>query len=83
MDLQYAVLQTEGSIPTSTVIINEASGSRTILHAYRFVHLSALRLCQLLPRPSQHFTLRTGLFFFEAHVLQCTIPAPGGDLGYV
>lgn len=37
------VLQTEGSIPTSTVIINEASGSRTILHAYRFVHLSALR----------------------------------------
>lgn len=29
------VLQTEGSIPTSTVIINEASGSRTILHAYR------------------------------------------------
>lgn len=35
VDLQYAVLQTEGSIPTSTVIINEASGSRTILHAYR------------------------------------------------
>lgn len=35
VDLRYAVLQTEGSIPTSTVIINEASGSRTILHAYR------------------------------------------------
>lgn len=35
VDLQYAVLQTEGSIPTSTVIVNEASGSRTILHAYR------------------------------------------------
>lgn len=43
VDLRYVVLQTEGSIPTSTVIINEASGSRTILHAYRFVHLSALR----------------------------------------
>ncbi|KAH0505015.1 Ketohexokinase [Microtus ochrogaster] len=37
VDLQYAVLQTEGSIPTSTVIINEASGSRTILHAYSFL----------------------------------------------
>ncbi|XP_006239852.1 ketohexokinase isoform X1 [Rattus norvegicus] len=35
VDLRYAVLQTEGSIPTSTVIVNEASGSRTILHAYR------------------------------------------------
>lgn len=35
VDLRYAVLQTEGSIPTSTVIINQASGSRTILHAYR------------------------------------------------
>ncbi|XP_036027035.1 ketohexokinase isoform X1 [Onychomys torridus] len=35
VDLRYAVHQTEGSIPTSTVIINEASGSRTILHAYR------------------------------------------------
>uniref|UniRef100_Q02974-2 Isoform A of Ketohexokinase n=1 Tax=Rattus norvegicus TaxID=10116 RepID=Q02974-2 len=34
VDLRYAVLQTEGSIPTSTVIVNEASGSRTILHAY-------------------------------------------------
>lgn len=44
------VLQTEGSIPTSTVIVNEASGSRTILHAYRFVQLSAL--CQLLSLPS-------------------------------
>lgn len=42
MDLRYLVLQTEGSIPTSTVIINEASGSRTILHAYRFVSRSAL-----------------------------------------
>ncbi|XP_008833248.1 ketohexokinase isoform X3 [Nannospalax galili] len=35
VDLRYTVLQTTGSIPTSTVIINEASGSRTILHAYR------------------------------------------------
>ncbi|XP_034369948.1 ketohexokinase isoform X2 [Arvicanthis niloticus] len=35
VDLRYVVLQTKGSIPTSTVIINEASGSRTILHAYR------------------------------------------------
>lgn len=68
MDLRYAVLQTEGSIPTSTVIINEASGSRTILHAYRFVHLSALQ--ELLPRPSLHYTLRTGPLFSEAHVLQ-------------
>uniref|UniRef100_A0A8C6H4A6 Ketohexokinase n=2 Tax=Mus TaxID=862507 RepID=A0A8C6H4A6_MUSSI len=37
VDLRYVVLQTEGSIPTSTVIINEASGSRTILHAYSFL----------------------------------------------
>ncbi|XP_058143734.1 ketohexokinase isoform X3 [Dasypus novemcinctus] len=35
VDLRYTVPQTRGSVPTSTVIINEASGSRTILHAYR------------------------------------------------
>ncbi|XP_006162242.1 ketohexokinase isoform X3 [Tupaia chinensis] len=35
VDLSYTVFQTMGSIPTSTVIINEANGSRTILHAYR------------------------------------------------
>ncbi|XP_048209227.1 ketohexokinase isoform X3 [Perognathus longimembris pacificus] len=35
VDLRHAVYQASGSIPTSTVIINEASGSRTILHAYR------------------------------------------------
>ncbi|XP_004710195.1 ketohexokinase isoform X6 [Echinops telfairi] len=35
VDLRYTVSQTTGSIPISTVIINEASGSRTILHAYR------------------------------------------------
>ncbi|XP_077008498.1 ketohexokinase isoform X3 [Tamandua tetradactyla] len=35
VDLRYVVPQTSGSIPTSTVIISEASGSRTILHAYR------------------------------------------------
>ncbi|XP_037669040.1 ketohexokinase isoform X5 [Choloepus didactylus] len=35
VDLRYTVCQTRGSIPTSTVIISEASGSRTILHAYR------------------------------------------------
>lgn len=50
VDLRYMVFQTTGSVPISTVIISEASGSRTILHAYRFVHLSAP--CQLLPPPS-------------------------------
>ncbi|XP_047707473.1 ketohexokinase isoform X1 [Prionailurus viverrinus] len=35
VDLRYTVFQTTGSVPISTVIINEASGSRTILHAYR------------------------------------------------
>ncbi|KAM6220457.1 ketohexokinase isoform 3-T3 [Rhynchocyon petersi] len=35
VDLRYTVFQTTGSIPISTVIINEANGSRTILHAYR------------------------------------------------
>uniref|UniRef100_A0A8C9QHM3 Ketohexokinase n=1 Tax=Spermophilus dauricus TaxID=99837 RepID=A0A8C9QHM3_SPEDA len=35
VDLRYSVFQTLGSIPISTVIINETSGSRTILHAYR------------------------------------------------
>ncbi|KAI6056157.1 ketohexokinase isoform X5 [Marmota monax] len=35
VDLRYTVFQTLGSIPISTVIINETSGSRTILHAYR------------------------------------------------
>lgn len=47
VDLSYTVFQTQGSVPTSTVIISEATGSRTILHAYRFVHLSAP--CQLPP----------------------------------
>ncbi|XP_004627475.1 ketohexokinase isoform X2 [Octodon degus] len=35
VDLRYTVFQTTGSIPTSAVIISEATGSRTILHAYR------------------------------------------------
>ncbi|XP_040080361.1 ketohexokinase isoform X3 [Oryx dammah] len=35
VDLRYMVFQTTGSVPISTVIISEASGSRTILHAYR------------------------------------------------
>ncbi|XP_010603082.1 ketohexokinase isoform X4 [Fukomys damarensis] len=35
VDLRYLVFQTVGSIPVSTVIISEATGSRTILHAYR------------------------------------------------
>nr|XP_055183057.1 ketohexokinase isoform X3 [Nyctereutes procyonoides] len=35
VDLHYTVFQTTGSVPISTVIINKASGSRTILHAYR------------------------------------------------
>ncbi|XP_016064871.1 PREDICTED: ketohexokinase isoform X1 [Miniopterus natalensis] len=35
VDLRYTVFQTTGSVPISTVIVNEASGSRTILHAYR------------------------------------------------
>ncbi|MBZ3879146.1 Ketohexokinase [Sciurus carolinensis] len=37
VDLRYTVSQTMGSIPISTVIINETSGSRTILHAYSFL----------------------------------------------
>ncbi|XP_019305180.1 ketohexokinase isoform X6 [Panthera pardus] len=37
VDLRYTVFQTTGSVPISTVIINEASGSRTILHAYSFL----------------------------------------------
>ncbi|XP_055982047.1 ketohexokinase isoform X1 [Sorex fumeus] len=37
VDLQYVVHQTTGSVPISTVIINEASGSRTILHAHSFL----------------------------------------------
>ncbi|XP_050609795.1 ketohexokinase isoform X3 [Macaca thibetana thibetana] len=32
VDLRYTVFQTTGSIPIATVIINEASGSRTILY---------------------------------------------------
>lgn len=35
VDLRYTVSQTTGSVPISTVIISEASGSRTILHANR------------------------------------------------
>ncbi|XP_059516321.1 ketohexokinase isoform X2 [Myotis daubentonii] len=35
VDLHYTVFQTTGSVPISTVIVNEASGSRTILHACR------------------------------------------------
>ncbi|EHB14503.1 Ketohexokinase [Heterocephalus glaber] len=35
VDLRYLVFQTTGSIPVSTVIISEATGSRTIIHAYR------------------------------------------------
>ncbi|XP_006880660.1 PREDICTED: ketohexokinase isoform X1 [Elephantulus edwardii] len=35
VDLRYTVFQTTGSIPISTVIVNETNGSRTILHAYR------------------------------------------------
>lgn len=49
VDLRYAVFQTQGSVPTSTVIVSEANGSRTILHAYRFVHLSVSY--QLPPPP--------------------------------
>ncbi|ELK14057.1 Ketohexokinase [Pteropus alecto] len=37
VDLRYTVSQTTGSVPISTVIINEASGSRTILHANSFL----------------------------------------------
>ncbi|XP_070284967.1 ketohexokinase isoform X2 [Myotis yumanensis] len=35
VDLHYTVFQATGSVPISTVIVNEASGSRTILHACR------------------------------------------------
>ncbi|XP_017506181.2 ketohexokinase isoform X1 [Manis javanica] len=37
VDLRYTVFQTTGSIPISTVVISEATGSRTILHAYSFL----------------------------------------------
>lgn len=58
VDLRYTVSQTTGSVPISTVIISEATGSRTILHAYRFVCQSAP--CQ--PPLSPSLTLRTGSF---------------------
>ncbi|XP_045405199.1 ketohexokinase isoform X3 [Lemur catta] len=35
VDLRYTVFQTTGSVPVATVIINEASGSRTILYSNR------------------------------------------------
>ncbi|XP_069350816.1 ketohexokinase isoform X3 [Eulemur rufifrons] len=35
VDLRYTVFQTTGSVPIATVIINEASGSRTILYSNR------------------------------------------------
>ncbi|EPQ13097.1 Ketohexokinase [Myotis brandtii] len=37
VDLHYTVFQATGSVPISTVIVNEASGSRTILHACSFL----------------------------------------------
>ncbi|KAK1333216.1 hypothetical protein QTO34_006754 [Cnephaeus nilssonii] len=37
VDLHYTVFQTTGSVPISTVIVNETSGSRTILHAHSFL----------------------------------------------
>lgn len=70
VDLRYTVSQTTGSVPISTVIINEASGSRTILHANRFVHLSAR--CQLPPPllnpQGQDSSLRSGVL--STHVIQ-------------
>ncbi|XP_016803712.1 ketohexokinase isoform X1 [Pan troglodytes] len=37
VDLRYTVFQTTGSVPIATVIINEASGSRTILYYDSFL----------------------------------------------
>uniref|UniRef100_A0A8D1Y4C2 Carbohydrate kinase PfkB domain-containing protein n=1 Tax=Sus scrofa TaxID=9823 RepID=A0A8D1Y4C2_PIG len=37
VDLCYVVLQSTGSVPISTVVVSEASGSRTILHAHSFL----------------------------------------------
>ncbi|KAK2092205.1 hypothetical protein P7K49_028733 [Saguinus oedipus] len=37
VDLRYMVFQTTGSVPIATVIINEASGSRTILYYDSFL----------------------------------------------
>ncbi|XP_069350813.1 ketohexokinase isoform X1 [Eulemur rufifrons] len=37
VDLRYTVFQTTGSVPIATVIINEASGSRTILYSNSFL----------------------------------------------
>lgn len=57
VDLCYVVLQSTGSVPISTVVVSEASGSRTILHAHRFVHLSAS--CQPPPSPPPSSLSRT------------------------
>lgn len=73
VDLRYTVFQTTGSVPISTVIVNEASGSRTILHAYRFVRLSAPG--QLPPPPSLNSQNRT-LLLGEPHVLQHPSSSP-------
>ncbi|XP_045700266.1 ketohexokinase isoform X1 [Phyllostomus hastatus] len=37
VDLRHMVVQATGSMSIATVIVNEASGSRTILHAYSFL----------------------------------------------
>lgn len=72
VDLRYTVSQTTGSVPISTVIVSEATGSRTILHAYRFVRLSVP--CQPPPPPS--LTLRTGPFFSQRPTCPSTPPHP-------
>lgn len=78
VDLRYTVFQTTGSIPISTVVISEATGSRTILHAYRFVHLSAP--CQLPPLPSLNFQNR--ILLSEALMLR-RLPTPVGGPGHL
>lgn len=76
VDLHYTVFQTTGSVPISTVIINKASGSRTILHAYRFVPLSVP--CQP-PPPS--LTPRTGPFFSRRPRAPPPLPLPARGPG--
>lgn len=77
VDLRYTVFQTTGSVPISTVISSEASGSRTIIHAYRFVHPSAP--CQLPPPlPSLSSQSRT---LSPRPACSGTAPHPAGGPG--
>lgn len=74
VDLRYTVFQTTGSVPISTVISSEASGSRTIIHAYRFVHLSAP--CQP-PPPLPSLSSQSRTLLSKTRVLRHRFPPHG------